>query len=74
MGKATFAALADKLIMRGLSRDTPTVVVESLGSPRTQVIAGTLTEIAARLKADKPLGPCLILYGAAMADVARARA
>ena len=69
MGKATFAALADKLIAQGLSGDTPTVVVESLGSPATHVIAGSLTEIAARLVAAKPLGPCLILYGAALAGV-----
>jgi uroporphyrin-III C-methyltransferase len=69
MGKATFAALADKLIARGLSGETPTVVVESLGSPATQVIAGSLTEIAARLVAAKPPGPCLILYGAALAGV-----
>jgi uroporphyrin-III C-methyltransferase len=69
MGKATFAALADKLITRGLSGETPTVVVESLGSPATQVIAGSLTEIAARLVAAKPPGPCLILYGAALAGV-----
>ncbi len=36
MGKATFAALADKLIAHGLSGETPTVVVESLGSPATK--------------------------------------
>jgi uroporphyrin-III C-methyltransferase len=70
MGKATFAALADRLIAQGLSGDTPTVVVESLGSPATDVIAGSLTEIAARLAAAKPRGPCLILYGAALAGVA----
>jgi uroporphyrin-III C-methyltransferase len=69
MGKATFAALADKLIAQGLSGETPTVVVESLGSPSTHVIAGSLTEIAGRLAAAKPLGPCLILYGAALAGI-----
>ena len=69
MGKATFAALADRLIAHGLPKETPTVVVESLGSASTQVMAGTLTEIAARLAAEKPAGPCLILYGAALAGV-----
>ena len=77
MGKATFAALADKLIAHGLSGATPTVVVESLGSPSTHVMTGSLTEIALRLAAEKPAGPCLILYGAALAgvvhDQARAR-
>ncbi len=71
MGKATFSALADKLIAHGLSGETPTVVVESLGSPLTHVIAGSLAEIAARLALTKPLGPCLILYGSALADVGK---
>lgn len=69
MGKATFPALAEKLMAQGLSSETPTVVVESLGSPSTHVIAGTLAGIAARLAAEKPPGPCLILYGEALADV-----
>jgi uroporphyrin-III C-methyltransferase len=69
MGKATFAALADRLIGHGLSGDTPAVVVESLGSPATNVMAGTLQEIAARLAAAKPSGPCMILYGQALAGV-----
>jgi uroporphyrin-III C-methyltransferase len=74
MGKATFAALAQKLIAHGLSRETPTVVVESLGSPATPVMSGTLTEIAARLSAAKPQGPCIILYGAALAGVGAEKA
>jgi uroporphyrin-III C-methyltransferase len=74
MGKATFPALAEKLVALGLSAATPTVVVESLGTPDTRVTAGTLNEIAARLKADKPVGPCMILYGNALADVARDKA
>ena len=69
MGKATFAALADRLIGHGLPGDTPAVVVESLGSPATNVMAGTLQEIAARLAAAKPSGPCMILYGQALAGV-----
>jgi uroporphyrin-III C-methyltransferase len=69
MGKATFAALAEKLIAHGLSAETPTIVVESLGSPATAVMAGTLIGIAARLTAAKPKGPCMILYGAALSGV-----
>jgi uroporphyrin-III C-methyltransferase len=69
MGKATFALLADKLIAHGLSADTPAVVVESLGSPATTVMAGTLKEIATRLAAAKPQGPCMILYGEALAGL-----
>jgi uroporphyrin-III C-methyltransferase len=69
MGKATFAALTEKLIAQGLPGKTPTVVVESLGSSATTVMTGTLTEIAARLAAAKPAGPCVILYGEALASV-----
>src|SRR6202012_3253371 len=74
MGKATFAALTERLIAHGLPADTPTVVVESLGSPATSVAAGTLTEIATRLTTAKPQGPCMILYGAALAGVGADRA
>lgn len=74
MGKATFAALAEKLMSHGLSPETPTAVVESLGSPSTRVMAGSMKEIAARLTAAKPVGPCLILYGAALSGVGLARA
>jgi uroporphyrin-III C-methyltransferase len=74
MAKATFPALADKLMAQGLSSETPTVVVESLGSPSTHVMAGSLMEIAARLAAAKPFGPCLILYGAALAGVGHDKA
>jgi uroporphyrin-III C-methyltransferase len=38
------------------------------------VMAGSLTEIAARLAAEKPPGPCLILYGAALAGVGHDKA
>jgi len=74
MGKATFAALTERLIAHGLSPDTPAVVVESLGSPATTVMAGTLQEIAARLSKAKPSGPCMILYGEALAGVAAGKA
>lgn len=74
MGKATFAELAEKLIAHGLSANTPTVVVESIGSPATAVMSGSLMDIAARLAATKPQGPCMILYGAALAGVAHDRA
>jgi uroporphyrin-III C-methyltransferase len=69
MGKATFAALAEKLIAHGLSPETPTAVVESLGSPSTQAMTGSLADIATRLATTKPAGPCLILYGAALAGI-----
>ncbi|EJW13091.1 Uroporphyrinogen-III methyltransferase [Rhodovulum sp. PH10] len=72
MGKATFPALAEKLFAHGLSVETPAAVVESLGTERTAVIKGTVETVAARLKENPPEGACMILYGAALADVCRA--
>jgi uroporphyrin-III C-methyltransferase len=61
--------LAEKLIAHGLPPETPAAVVESLGSPSTQAMTGSLKEIATRLAAAKPVGPCLILYGIALAGI-----
>uniref|UniRef100_Q07PH5 uroporphyrinogen-III C-methyltransferase n=1 Tax=Rhodopseudomonas palustris (strain BisA53) TaxID=316055 RepID=Q07PH5_RHOP5 len=72
MGKATFAALAEQLIAHGLSAETPTVVVESLGTSATRKLAGSLQAIAAQLAAARPAGPCLIIYGAALQSVVSA--
>lgn len=69
MGKATFAALAEQLITAGLSADTPAVVVESLGTAAPRKYAGSLSSIAALLAAERPSGPCMIIYGAALAGV-----
>lgn len=68
MGKATFPALVAQLIARGLNAATPAVMVESLGTDATNVQRGSVSEIAARLTADRPSGPCMILYGAALEE------
>ncbi|ABE39544.1 uroporphyrinogen-III C-methyltransferase [Rhodopseudomonas pseudopalustris] len=68
MGKATFPGLTEQLIAHGLSAATPAVIVESLGSETTKILRGTIAEIAARLTIDRPSGPCIILYGAALAE------
>jgi uroporphyrin-III C-methyltransferase len=68
MGKATFPALAEKLFARGLSLETPAVVVENLGVAIPGVIVGTVATVAIRLRDAPPPGPCMILYGAALAD------
>lgn len=68
MGKATFAELADRLLAHGLEDDTPAVVIESLGTIAPLVMRGTIVEIAAKLAAAPPAGPCMILYGHALAE------
>ena len=72
MGKATFPVLAEQLLARGLPAETPTVVVESLGTTAPRKYTGTLQTIANALALVRPSGPCLILYGAALQDVVAA--
>ncbi|MFC0242498.1 uroporphyrinogen-III C-methyltransferase [Rhodopseudomonas telluris] len=67
MGKATFPALVERLLAHGLAPSTPAAIVESLGSPETRVIQGTIVDIAAQLASDRPQGACMILYGMALA-------
>jgi uroporphyrin-III C-methyltransferase len=66
MGKATFPALAARLIAEGLPADTPALLAENVGAPDRRLDRGTVAEIAARLAEAPPSGPCVILYGAAM--------
>lgn len=68
MGKGTFAELVGKLVGHGMAADTPAVVVESLGTPEAVVMRGTIVELAARLTSEQPAGPCMILYGRALAE------
>ncbi|KAA5596263.1 uroporphyrinogen-III C-methyltransferase [Blastochloris sulfoviridis] len=68
MGKGTFAELVEKLLAHGMAADTPAVVVESLGTPAIEVMRGSIIEIAGRLAAAPPSGPCMILYGRALAE------
>ncbi|RJF68353.1 uroporphyrinogen-III C-methyltransferase [Rhodopseudomonas palustris] len=68
MGKATFPALVQRLLARGLDPATPAAIVESLGSPEMRVMHGTVVEIAERLSTQRPQGACMILYGFALAQ------
>lgn len=68
MGKATFPALVQRLLAHGLDPATPAAIVESLGSPETRLMHGTIVEIAAKLATDRPQGACMILYGQALAQ------
>lgn len=67
MGKATFPALVDKLLAHGLAADTPAAWVENLGTD-TRSVAGTIVEIAARLREAPPAGACMIIYGRAISN------
>ncbi len=67
MGKATFPALAAALITRGLPAETPALLAENVGLPEARTRVGTVAALAAFLAGGPALGPCVILYGAALA-------
>jgi uroporphyrin-III C-methyltransferase len=67
MGKATFPALVAELVARGLPPDTPALLAESVGAPEAALVRETVATLADRLSREKPAGPCVILYGAALA-------
>jgi uroporphyrin-III C-methyltransferase len=66
MGKATFPALAAALTARGLPPETPAILAESVGTPDAALVRETVAALAERLAREKPAGPCVILYGAAL--------
>jgi uroporphyrin-III C-methyltransferase/precorrin-2 dehydrogenase/sirohydrochlorin ferrochelatase len=68
MGRATLAALTQRLIAEGLAPATPAILVERATSKDERAIHATLADIAAKARAAGPVGPCLILIGAALAD------
>jgi uroporphyrin-III C-methyltransferase len=67
MGKGTFGALVEALVLRGLAPETPAVMAVSLGTPEKHLVHSTIRQLAADLAMAKPKGPAMILYGAALA-------
>lgn len=65
MARATFPALAAKLIEAGLSPDTPALLAEGVSTPAENLHRDTLAGLANRLTDSGPNpAPTLILYGA----------
>jgi uroporphyrin-III C-methyltransferase/precorrin-2 dehydrogenase/sirohydrochlorin ferrochelatase len=68
----TIRELADTAIAHGLAPDTPTIAVASATRPEQEVIAGTIADIADRVREAAPSGPLLVMIGRALADAAGA--
>ncbi|MBK5934463.1 uroporphyrinogen-III C-methyltransferase [Rhodovulum imhoffii] len=65
MGRRTFAALAERLMARGLPGATPALLAEAVSTPEQTLRRATVAELAAELAATPPgPQPGLILYGA----------
>lgn len=64
MGQRTFPELANELIARGLSPDTPALIAEAVTKEGQRLRHGTISELASTLHRDGPSSaPALIFYG-----------
>lgn len=68
MGKRTFPALAEALIARGLSPETPALLAEAIGTPDQVITRFTLAGLAAHIAQDVGPKPGLIFFGP-LADI-----
>ncbi|HEU4357293.1 MAG TPA: siroheme synthase CysG [Xanthobacteraceae bacterium] len=74
MPKKTIGELAARAIAEGLSPDMPAVAVAAATRPEEMIVAGTVSDIAARLGALAPGGPVLVFIGRVFQGVAAAGA
>ncbi|WP_299498592.1 uroporphyrinogen-III C-methyltransferase [uncultured Roseobacter sp.] len=63
MGKRTFPRLLEALTRKGLPKDTPAILAESVSGPDQQITRSTVSELAEQLAQDIGEKPALILYG-----------
>jgi uroporphyrin-III C-methyltransferase/precorrin-2 dehydrogenase/sirohydrochlorin ferrochelatase len=74
MPTRTFPQLVEKARALGLDVTAPVVAISRATRPDEQVIAGTLGDMSARLAAEKPPGPLLVLIGRVLARYREAAA
>ena len=67
MPKKTLAELAAKAIAAGLDPATPSLAISQATRPDQTVIADTIANLPARLEAEKPSGPVLVMIGSVAA-------
>ena len=65
MPKRTLADLAARATAHGLPSDTPAVAIADATRPGERVVAGTVSDIAAKLDANALTGPVLVFIGRA---------
>jgi len=67
MPKKTLADLAAKAIAAGLNPATPSLAISQATRPDQSVIADAIANLPARLDAEKPSGPVLVMIGSVAA-------
>lgn len=70
MGVRTMDALVDKLLAHGMAADTPAVLVERATQPDERRIGGPIGEMPAKVRADRPEGPTLLMVGLVFGEAA----
>jgi uroporphyrin-III C-methyltransferase/precorrin-2 dehydrogenase/sirohydrochlorin ferrochelatase len=68
MGVKTLPILVQRLIAEGLDPSTPAVMVENASRIDERRLAGALADMPEKVAAAAPSGPCLLLYGRALAE------
>jgi len=68
MPTKTLPALVTKAMQAGLDPATPAVAVERATRADERIITATIAELPARLAAEPPSGPVVVLIGRALAD------
>lgn len=67
MPKKTLAELATRAIAAGLDPATPSLAIAQATRPDQSVIADSIANLPARLEAEKPSGPVLVMIGSVAA-------
>ena len=68
MPTRTLPALAARAIAEGLDPATPALAIARATRPDQETIVTTIAELAARLAADKPKTPLLVIIGKVVAE------
>jgi uroporphyrin-III C-methyltransferase/precorrin-2 dehydrogenase/sirohydrochlorin ferrochelatase len=69
MGVKTLPALTQRLLAEGLAPGTPAILVERATQPEERSIEATIADLAEKVAAARPTGPCLVLIGEALREL-----
>ena len=64
----TLPELADRAVQAGLDPQTPAVAVERATRPDERIVAATIADLPARLAAEPPSGPVVVIIGRVLAE------
>ena len=68
MPTKTLPELVDRAVQAGLDPQTPAVAVERATRPDERIIAATIADLPARLAAEPPSGPVVVMIGRVFAE------